>query len=59
MPLFGGELNVPDISLHEFLWERLLKYGDDIAFVSKTFIDFSGLKHAILSLPRTFRHPID
>ena len=33
MPVYGGDLVVPDKSLHEFLWERLLKYGDTTALV--------------------------
>ena len=33
MPVYGGDIEVPDISLYEFLWERLLEKGDETALV--------------------------
>ena len=33
MPVYGGDVDIPNVSLHDYVWENMLEHGDDIALV--------------------------
>ena len=43
MPVYGGDLDVPNISLHEFVWKKLLEHGDATALVRTNALDVAFL----------------